>query len=344
LKAVVLAAGKGTRMRGLCDERPKPIMPLANRPALSLTIERLAEAGIKDVLVIVGHRPEKIKETLARRPIPGVNISYEVQKGLNGTGEATMIAEGFVGGDAFVLTFGDVVAHSENYARAIKAFEQGADGVLSTYDIGRAVKVGAVFVENNCVARIIERPGPDEAGPLVSAGLFIFPPQIFEATRDLPPAPSGEHELTGGIQKLVDAGCKLRAMPITGFWSNLTDPDALLEANEHVERELVEKGEKLIDDASDISPEATMRKTAAVARDARIGTGAILGRNVSIGRGSVVGESCLLEHCIVLENASIGNYSQLENTIIDSGANVPNGAILRSPAGHASIIWRTTYR
>jgi len=331
-------------MRGLCNERPKPLLPLANRPVLQLIIERLANAGVTDALVIVGHRLEKIKQSLGQKPVPGVGITYQVQDVLNGTGGATMLAEDFAGGEPFVLVFGDVIAHSANYARAVKLFQQGAEAILSTYDIGKPVAIGAVLVKNDRIVRIVERPGPGDLSALVSAGLFVFPPEIFDATRSLPPAPTGEHELTGGIQKLIDNGRTIRAMPITGFWANLTDPDALIGANECVQRELVEKGETLIDDSADVSPQAIKRNTVAIARDARIGDGTTMGRGVSIGQGSVVGSGCMLEHCIVLENAKIGDSAQLENIIIDSEANIPPGAIHRSPAGNASIIWRTTYR
>jgi len=331
-------------MRGLCDERPKPLLPLANRPVLRLIIERLAEAGVSEALVVVGHRLEKIRESLGQKPVPGVGMAYEVQHAINGTGGATMLAEDFAGGEPFVLVFGDVIVHSANYGRAVQLFQEGARAVLSTYDIGEPVATGAVFVENDRVVRIVERPGPQDRSPLVNAGLFVFPPEIFEATRNLPAAPTGEHELTGGIQKLIDNGRTIRAMPVTGFWANLTDPDALIAAYECVGRELVEKGEKLIDDAAEVSPEAIKGETVAIARDARIGDGTVLGRGVSIGQGSVVGSGCILERCIVLENATIGDFAQLENTIIESGASIPPGAVLRSPADNASIIWRTTYR
>jgi len=331
-------------MRGLCEERPKPLLPLANRPALRLTLERLAEAGATDALVIIGHQLEQIKRSLEQEPLGGVNVTYVVQEALNGTGGATMLAEEFVSGEHFMLAFGDVIAHSANHVRAAEFFRQGARAVLSTYDTGRPVGVGAVFVESGNVAQIAERPAPDDGSPLVSAGVFVFPPEIFEATRDLPPAPSGEHELTGGIQKLIDEGCTICAMPITGFWANLTDPDALIAANEHVGRELAEKGEMLIADSARVSSKAKVCETTAIAPDARVEDAADIRLNVSIGRGSVVGRGCTLASCIVLEDVSIGDGAVIENAIIQSQSNVPPGATLKSPPGETTIIWRTTYR
>lgn len=331
-------------MRGLCEERPKPLLPLANRPALRLTLERLAEAGVTDALVIIGHQLEKIKRCFEQQPVAGVSISYLVQEKLNGTGGATMLAEEFVSGEHFMLAFGDVIAHSANHVRAAELFRQGAQAVLSTYDIGKSVEVGAVFVENDNVAGIAERPRTGDVSRLVSAGIFVFPPEIFEATRNLPPAPSGEHELTGGIQKLIDEGCTIRAMPITGFWANLTDPDALIAANEQVLLELAEKGEKLIADSARVSPKAKVCEATAIGPGAQVEDAADIRSNVSIGRGSVVGRGCTLESCIVLEDVSVGDGALIENAIVESQSNVPPGAILKSPPGETSIIWKTTYR
>jgi len=342
VKAVVLAAGKGTRMRGLCDERPKPLMPLANRPALVLTIERLRDAGVDDVLVVVGHGMQQVKGLLGKGEWLGVNVAYAVQEKVNGTGAATLLAEDFVGGEPFVLTFGDVLAQAENYSRAVSLFREGADAVVSTFDTGRRVKIGALFARGGRLVRIVERPAADEASTLVNAGLFVFPPKIFETTRGLPPAPSGEHELTAGIQGLVDAGLVVRAMPVTGYWSNLTDPDALLATNANVQKELAEAGAALVDESAEVAADAQIDAFAAIGPDARVGR-AEVGSNVSIGAGSRIDDGCALKSCIVLEGARIGAGAVVENAVVDSGACVPPGAVLQSPCGSAAIIWKTMY-
>jgi len=343
LKAVILAAGKGTRMRGLCDQRPKPLLPLANRPALQLTISRLREAGVTDICIVVGHKLEQIKSYHGYGSALGVKLYYIVQEALNGTGGALMLAQDFVEGQPFFLVFGDVIAHSQNYLRAARLFDSGARAVLTTYDLGKPVRIGAVFTEAGRLTRIVERPSPKERSTLVSAGVFIFPPEVFDATRDLPPAPSGEHELTGGIQKLADGGIEIRTMPIDGFWANLTDPDTLLGANEHVQRELAEKGEKLTDGTARVSAQATVAEHAAIGEFARVEGDASIGNNVSIGEGSTIEAGCRVESCIVLEKVTIGAGAVVGNAIIDAGAEIPPGAVLRSPAGHASIIWKSTY-
>ena len=341
MKAVVLAAGKGTRMRGLCDERPKPLMPLANRPALVLTLERLRTAGVDDCLLIVGHRMEQVRELLRAGESVGVKLTYLKQEKLNGTGGAALLAEDFAGAEPFVLVFGDVLAHAANYARAVRLHSEGADAVVSTYDIGRRVRIGALFVDGDRLVRIVERPAENESSTLVNAGLFVFPPKIFETTRNLPPAPSGEHELTGGIQGLMEAGLKVRAMPITGYWANLTDPDALLETNANVQKELVESGETLIDASAEVADDALVDPYTAIGPRARV-LKAQLGPNVSVGAECVVEDGCRLKSCIVLDGARIGSGAELENAVVDSGAVVRPGALLRSPHGAAAVIWRKT--
>ena len=343
VKAVILAAGKGTRMRGLCEQRPKPLLPLANRPALQLTISRLRDAGVTEMLIVVGHRPEQIKLSHGYGSALGVKLYYVTQQNINGTGGALMLAEDFVENQPFVMAFGDVISHSENYTRAVNVFNAGSEAVLSTYDIGKPVRIGAVFTENNRLTRIVERPGPRERSPLVSAGLFIFPPKIFQTTRDLPPAPSGEHELTGGIQRLAESGVAITTMPITGYWANLTDPDSLLWANEQVQREIAEQHGQLVEGTVRISPQATIDRLAAIADYVRIEAGAVIGRNVSIGQGSTIAGGARLESCIVLEKVSVGADAVIENAIIDAGTVVPAGTVVKSPPECAAIIWKSMY-
>ena len=330
-------------MRGLCDDRPKPLLPLANRPALQLTISRLRDAGATEILIVVGHRPEQIKHSHGYGSALGVKLYYVTQQNINGTGGALMLAEDFVENQPFVMAFGDVIAHSDNYTRAVSLFNEGAQAVLSTYDIGKPVRIGAVFAEGGRLTRIVERPGPRDRSPLVSAGLFVFPPKIFQMTRDLPPAPSGEHELTGGIQRLAESGVNIAAMPITGFWANLTDPEALLWANEQVQREFAERGAQLVEGTVRISPQAKVDPLAAIADYVRIEAGAVIGKNVSIGQESTIAERARLESCIALGKATVGANAVIENAIIEAGAVVPPGTVVKSPPGHIGIICKSMY-
>jgi len=342
VKAVVLAAGKGTRMRQLSDRRPKPLMPLANRPALALMVTRLAEAGADRVLIVVGHLGRQIRSCIGNGSRFGVRAEYVEQPRQMGTGAALMLAEEFAGSDPFFLTFGDCIAHAENYRRAVELFRAGAGAVLTTHDIGRRVGQGAVFPRDGRLQRIAERPAPGEDSPLVSAGLFVFPPRIFDCTRSLPPAPSGEHELTGGIQKLADGGCDVRVVPITGYWANLTSPDELIAANSNVHRELLERGEEVLAASARISPSAQLREAVAVAAGAAVGDGASLGPNVSVGEECSIGSGCKLESCILLEGVTVGPGAVIEHAVVEDGASIPAGAVQRSSKGHAAIIGKAT--
>ena len=205
--------------------------------------------------------------------------------------------------------------------------------------------VGAVFAEGDHVARIVERPGPRDRSTLVSAGVFIFPPEIFETTRDLPPAPSGEHELTGGIQGLIDRGIEVKALPISGYWANLTDPDALIWTNQRVQGEMLESGNggQLVDSTARVSPEARVSPLAAIADYAQVDARAELADNVSVGSQCVIGPDCRLQSCILLEKVTVGAGATIENAVVDAGATIPPGAVIRSPVGRAAIVWKSMY-
>src|SRR5688572_28096982 len=109
MKARILAAGKGTRMGELTNERPKPMLLVQGKPILEHIIEGLRDAGIGEVFIVIGHRAEIIQEHFGNGSKIGARLAYGVQTVQDGTGKAPEVAKKFVGTDEFLLTYGDIL-------------------------------------------------------------------------------------------------------------------------------------------------------------------------------------------------------------------------------------------
>ena len=124
MKGVILAAGKGTRMREITRTVPKPLLLVANKPILEHTIDALRDSGISDLLVIVQYQKEKIIDHFGDGRDFGVSINYVEQPEMKGTGEAARLARDFAGDDDFILIFGDIVTLPKNITGIMETFQQ----------------------------------------------------------------------------------------------------------------------------------------------------------------------------------------------------------------------------
>jgi dTDP-glucose pyrophosphorylase len=249
MKAVILAAGKGTRMGPLTDELPKPMLRLKGKPILEHIIAGVVGTDIRELCMVTGFRAEIIERHFGDGHALGAKISYARQLVLDGTGKAPECARSFVGTDTFLLTYGDILVKPETYSQMVARFGAGDFAGLITVTRGEDVTKGAVnlFDADFCLTRLIEKPtlaqmeelrrdGWIKPGKPVwyNAGIYIFRPRLFDFTARLVKSPRGEYELTDAISAMVDAGLKIAGLEIQGRWVDVRDPQVLaaLERNE----------------------------------------------------------------------------------------------------------------
>ncbi len=229
-KAVILAAGRGTRMGGLTEDLPKPMMTVKGTPILESIVKGLVANGISEVLVIVGYRKEVIIDYFGEGADFGCLISYVEQVVQDGTGKVVELAKGFSGDDPFILSYGDILVPAESYAPLIDFTD--VDGKLTVKIDEDVRKGGAVFIEDGFVTDLIEKPEEGQpTSPYYNAGIYVFSPSIFDYTARLELSPRGEYELTDAIKAQVDDGLKLAAVELAGAWADVRDPDVLEELN-----------------------------------------------------------------------------------------------------------------
>ena len=240
-QAVILAAGRGTRMRELTAEVPKPMIEVRGKPVLQYIIEGLRDAGIRELLVIVGYHADTVQNLFGDGSRHDVSIQYATQTVQDGTGRVVQLAKKFVGKSPFILSYGDILVDPVNYKRVADLPENIA--AIITVTRGEDVtKGGAVFVNDQMeLVDLREKAKPGEmerwselsehAVPFYNAGVYAFRPSIFEFTSKLKPSPRGEYELTDAIRDLARAGKKVQALELTGEWADVRDPEILARLN-----------------------------------------------------------------------------------------------------------------
>jgi UDP-N-acetylglucosamine diphosphorylase / glucose-1-phosphate thymidylyltransferase / UDP-N-acetylgalactosamine diphosphorylase / glucosamine-1-phosphate N-acetyltransferase / galactosamine-1-phosphate N-acetyltransferase len=231
-KAVLLAAGRGTRMRDLTEALPKPMLEVRGKPVLQHIVEGLRETGLTNLLVVVGWRADVVKGYFGDGSKLGVRIQYETQTIQDGTGRVVALARDFVAADPFVLCYGDILIAPRNYRQICDALT-GAEAVISVKRTDDVSQGGAVFVNEKFeLTDLREKPKPGEpTSPWYNAGVYAFRPTIFDYIEKLKPSPRGEYELTDAVRKLALAGKKVQALEITGDWVDVRDPEILAQLN-----------------------------------------------------------------------------------------------------------------
>ena len=231
-KAVLLAAGRGTRMRELTADLPKPMIEVRGKPVLQHIVEGLRDAGVRRFLIIVGYRADAVQNFFGDGARYKIDIQYATQVAQDGTGRVVDLARDFVGDSTFVLAYGDILVAPENYKRIVDLADD-VEGLISVTRGEDVSKGGAVFLNEKMeLVDLREKSKPGEAAsPWYNAGLYAFRPSIFDFTTKLKPSPRGEYELTDAIRELAQSGKKVKALELTGEWADVRDPDILARLN-----------------------------------------------------------------------------------------------------------------
>ena len=242
MKAVLLAAGKGTRMGALTSDLPKPMLPVQGRPILEHILEGLRDAGIHEACLITGWRAEVIEGHFGDGSRIGMRLAYARQEVQDGTGKAPELAREFVGTDDFLLTYGDILVRPRTYQDMVDRWRAGQFEALVTVTEGQDVTQGGLnfFDDAFCLTRLVEKPSPAQLETLraegwlrpgqpvwYNAGIYIFQPGLFDFTARLQRSPRGEYELTDALIAMVDAGLRVAGLRIEGRWVDVRDPAVL---------------------------------------------------------------------------------------------------------------------
>ena len=251
-KAIVLAAGKGTRLEPLTRAIPKEMIRVGLKPVIEHVIEVLKAGGIEEILVIVGRKKESIMDHLGSGELLGVSLYYRVQEEPKGTAHAVLQGKGFIGDDDFVVMYGDNYFKPYGAMRDIQAFHESYEAdatiVLSPVDDPTRFGIAKIDGEGN-VLGMVEKPdlGAAEAfrsgGRFLNiAGLMVLRNEIFGYIDKTKPGVNGEIWLTDSVELMRLSGRKVMGYVFEGVRFDIGTYESLIEADrlEHSERTKLE--------------------------------------------------------------------------------------------------------
>jgi glucose-1-phosphate thymidylyltransferase len=338
LKGLILSGGRGTRLRPITHTSAKQLVPVANRPVLFYGIQAMADAGIRDVgIIIAPETGDEIRAAAGDGSRFGVRITYIVQDEPAGLAHAVLTAEPFLGDAPFVMYLGDNLLQGgiEDLVAAFREHEP--DALILLTPVPDPEHYGVAELQDGRVVRLAEKP-PEPRTDLALVGVYMFTPAIHAAARAISPSARGELEITDAIQHLVDGGRRVEPHVVRGWWKDTGRLEDMLEANRLILDTMTRRIDgELVDSRCDgrVVVEAGARLERSTVRGpAIIGAGARLA-DCYIGPYTAVGEDCVIEraeieHSILLAGSSVRRLDgRMESSLL--GRNVSIGRVDRQP-------------
>jgi UDP-N-acetylglucosamine diphosphorylase/glucosamine-1-phosphate N-acetyltransferase len=318
MKGVLLTAGEGTRMRPLTLTRPKTMLQVGGKPILQYNLEALRDAGIKDIIMVVGYKKEAIEDYFEDGSSFGVNIDYITQEKRLGTAHAINSACDMIN-DEFIVLNGDIIVDPELIVDLIAKYEsEEASSILMLTEVEDPSSFGVVEIENDIIKNIIEKPAPGEApSNLINAGIYLFDKTIFDAIDRTEKSERGEYEITDSLKIQMSENKIVRGLKSNNKWIDVGRPWELLNVNEHFISEMEE------DIQGEIEEGVTIHGKVVLGKNSIIRSGTYILGPVFIGEGCDIGpNSYLRKYSYLGNNVNVGNAVEIKNSIIMDGTNV----------------------
>ena len=331
MQTVLLAAGQGTRMRPLTARRPKPMLPVADRPLVAHAADAAVAAGAGRLVVVVGYEAAAVREYVGDE-YAGVPVTYAEQSTQRGTADAVRAARPYLDDGPFAVLNGDAL-----YDRA---------SLETLYDVGPAV--GSYRVSNpsaygvlettdrdgqTLATGVVEKPA-DPPSNLINTGAYVFPAAAQEWL-DVPESERGESELTDVLERAC-AETTVRVVPV-GRWLDVGRPWELLAANEWRLGEQDRAVRGAVHDAADlrgavvVEAGATVERGVVIEGPTRVRAGASVGPNAYVRGATLVGPDATVGHAVEVKNsvlmrgATVGHLSYVGDSVLGRGVNFGAG-------------------
>jgi glucose-1-phosphate thymidylyltransferase len=333
MKALILAGGRGTRLKPLTNTIAKQLLPVANKPILFYVLDQIREAGISDIGIIIS--PETgswIKEAVGDGSRWRAKTTYILQPEPGGLAHAVKTALDFLSDSAFLMFLGDNLIEGgvKGFVEEFNALH--ADALILLKEVPEPQAFGVAELDSSGkVIKLVEKP-KDPKSNLAMVGAYLFTSAIHQAIAQIQPSWRGELEITDAIQKLLEMGREVKSHILQGWWLDTGKKDDLLEANRVVLDNYLRRDIK-----GEVGPQcqiigrveirqgariesSIIRGPVSIAEDCRI-CNSLIGPFTSIGARTVI-ENSSIEHSVILENSRILKIERLADSVIGRGTEV----------------------
>ena len=323
MKAVILAAGEGRRLKPITNLRPKPMIPIANRPLLEHVVTAVVNAGINDIVLVVGYKRERIQTYFGDGKAWNVNIEYAVQEKQLGTGHAIAQAKPFIDGDFLVLN-GDRIIESKLVERLVRKHKEARGTSMAVTRSDAPSEYGVTELDGETVTGITEKPLKHEtSSDFINAGVYGFEASIFDAIQAADSTMHGENRITEAIGRLVKNDT-VRAVRSQGMWIDVSNLWDILSVNSNVLDQIGStSGEGEVNDAAHIGSSVLL------GTDCRVGPNATLLHGTSIGQNVSIAANVVISNSVVFPDVSIGEGAVLKDCVVGNNVVIgPNATVV----------------
>jgi mannose-1-phosphate guanylyltransferase len=322
MRAMVLAAGLGTRLRPLTYEITKPMVPVLDRPVMAHIVDLLDRHGFEQVIANLHYFPESIERYFGER------LSYRFEQELLGTAGGVRACADFFGSDPFLVISGDALTDIDLGAFAARHREAGGIATLAVKKVSDTREYGVVLHDRaGRITGFQEKPRPEEAlSDLGNCGIYIFEPAIF----DYFPARPFVDWAQDVFPALLEGDVPFHIHEVGEYWNDVGSLSELRQGTfDALQGEL-----RLQVEGEEAAPGVLVAAGSAVPQSAEVEGPAWIGREVEIGEGAR-----LMGPVVLGDGARVGEGAQLRNSIVFPGTHVASGAILIDAiAGHSGIL------
>jgi len=324
MKAVVMAGGFGTRIQPLTNSRPKPMLPIMNRPMMEHTMMMLKDLGITEFIVLLYFKPEIIQDHFKDGSDFGIKISYVVPDGDYGTAGAVKLAQELIGDDNFIIISGDLVTDFD--FKKLIDFHESKKSKLSIglTSVENPLQFGVVIAnEDDVIEKFLEKPSWGEVfSDTINTGIYIIEPEILDYI------PKGENfDFAKDLfPLLMKEKIELMAHNLSGYWRDVGNPESYREVYEDILSNRVNfkipgykkdypDGVLYSSVEYDLDPSIEIIGTVVLDENVTIKNGTKL-NNVVIGRDVIIGAQCKIKNSIFWETIVVGNNANFDNCLV----------------------------